>query len=138
MIEEEWVKRQFAAAKVSQAVGTSVLRLLEVWNTMNHTDKTARETVEVFGKVAQGHALVHEPTEGMWVEAGPGKLVVGDTVRVNPDAFNGPAGQYHNGRIGRIVAIRSGDIIVTSTDDVEPVLEAVHYSPHALQKWVRV
>lgn len=138
MIDEGWVKSQFAAAKVSQTVGTSVLRLLAVWNTMKHSSEGEEQTLDVFGKIARGHALVPQASnsDGIWVDARPGQLVVGDVVRVRIDAFTGEIGTIHNGRVGRIVGIRSGDIIVKSIDDRQPELDGAHYSPHTLEKWI--
>lgn len=135
-IDLEWVKRQFVAKRVSQASGTAVLRLLELWNTMNHTEATAKETVDVFSKVALGHALVEESDEVVWEAVRPGFIKTGDTVRVRSDAFDGEIGLIHNGRIGRVVAIRYGDIIVRSTDGLEPLLDGTHYSPHMLERKV--
>lgn len=131
----DWVKNQLEEAKVSQAVGTSVIRLLEVWDTMNHTGETATATAETFSKLALGHVLVAQTVpEGTWVQATPGFIRVSDIVRVRPDAFTGEVGIIHNGRLGRVVGVRSGDIIVKSTDGLEPELDGAHYSPHALEK----
>lgn len=137
-IDIDWVKQQFAAAQVTQAVGTATLRLFEVWNTMNHTNKTAEETVKVFSKLALGLPLVAEedPGEGAWVPCMPGAIKLADTVRVKSDAYTGEVGVMHNGRVGRVVGIRSGDIIVKTTDS-RPVIDGAHYSPHQLEKWVQ-
>lgn len=131
----DWVRQQFEEAKVGQAVGTSVLRLLEVWDTMNHNTDSSKEAVEIFSKVALGHALV-EPVvpAGTWVQATPGFIRVADIVRVRTDAFTGEVGTMHNGRLGRVVGIRSGDIIVKSTDGKDPELDGAHYSPFHLEK----
>ena len=138
-IDIDWVKEQMTAAKLKQSVGTSILRLFEVWNTMNHSDQTAKETIEFFSKLALGHAIV-EPTldelTGTWVAAQPGQLKVTDIVRVKSDAYDGSLGRIHNGRIGKIVGIRYGDIVVKTIDNKEPLLEGAHYSPHILDKLV--
>lgn len=136
----EWVKEQMTAAKLKQSVGTSVLRLMEVWETMNHTEKTASEAVEAFSKLALGYPLVEpsiEDFQGTWVAAQPGQLSVTDIVRVKLDAYSGSLGRIHNGRICKIVAIRYGDIVVKSVDNKDPILEGAHYSPHSLEKLVR-
>lgn len=137
-IDLDWVKDQMTRARVTQNSGTSVLRLLDLWNTMNHTDKSAKETIEVFSKLALGYAIAEEtpPIDGHWIEAQPGQLKVAEIVRVKSDAFTGPQGERHNGRICRIVAIRYGDIICKSIDDRDPVLEGTHYSPHDLEKLI--
>ncbi len=137
-INFDWVKDQMTKAKVKQDAGTSVLRLLEVWDTMNHTEKSAQETVEIFSKLALGHAIAEEkaPLDGTWVEAQPGQLKVADIVRVKTDGFKGTAGERHNGRVCRIVGIRYGDIVCKSIDNREPILDGTHYSPHDLEKLI--
>lgn len=134
----EWVKRQLEAAKVSQAVGTAVMRLMEVWVTMNHTEKTRATTVDIFSELAKGHAIVPEVEEqdGKWIDVQPGQIRVSETVRVKASAYEGELGMIHNGRVGRVVAVRYGDVIVKSTDGREPLLDGAHYSPHMLQKLI--
>lgn len=135
----EWVKQQMTAAKLKQSVGTSVLRLFEVWNTMKHTDATAKETIEAFSKLALGHALVApevKELKGRWVQVTPGAIKVTDVVRVRNDAYTGDIGRIHNGRVGRVVGVRYGDIIVKSIDEKEPVIDGAHYSPHMLEKLI--
>lgn len=139
-IDIEWVKEQMTKAKVRQGAGTSVLRLMDVWNEMNHKPETAKETMDVFSKLALGIALVApEPDElqGTWIAAQPGQIKVADIVRVHLDAFVGELGQIHNGRIGRVVGVRYGDVIIKTIDDRDPVLDGAHYSPHKLDKLVK-
>jgi hypothetical protein len=134
----EWVKNQLTNAKVPQAVGTAVMRLMDVWVSMNHTEKTRGKTLELFIELAMGHAIVPEelPLNGRWIPVQPGQIVVGETVRVKTDAYDGDLGMMHNGRIGRIVGIRYGDVIIKTTDEKEPVLDGAHYSPHMLEKFI--
>jgi hypothetical protein len=137
-IDMDWVRDQMTRGKVKQGAGTSVLRLLEVWNTMNHTDKSAKEAIEVFSKLAMGHAIAEEkpPMQGTWVPCQPGQIKVAEIVRVKSDAFTNVQGERHNGRVCRVVAVRYGDIICKSIDDREPVLDGTHYSPHDLEKLI--
>jgi hypothetical protein len=137
-IDIDWVKDQMTRARVKQSAGTSVLRLLEVWNTMNHTDKSAKEAIEVFSKLALGHAIAEEqaPIDGRWVACQPGQIKVAEIVRVKLDAFTGVQGERHNGRVCRVVAVRYGDIICKSIDEREPKLDGTHYSPHDLEKLI--
>lgn len=135
----EWVKQQMTAAKLKQSVGTSVLRLFEVWDTMKHSDATAKETIEAFSKLALGHALVETSVpnfKGTWVQVVPGSIKVADVVRVKSDAYTGDIGRIHNGRVGRVVGVRYGDIIVKSIDEKEPLIDGAHYSPHMLEKLI--
>lgn len=124
--------------RVKQSAGTSVLRLLEVWNDMNHTEASAKETIEVFSKLALGHPLVLEEDDekGYWIPAQPGQIVVTDKVRVKADAFLGKVGTMHNGRVCRVVGVRYGDVVVKSIDGKSPDLEGTHYSPHELEKFI--
>lgn len=134
-----WYVEQMREAGVAQQVQTSVLRLLEVWDTMNHTNVSRDETLDVFGKLARGHALVEQPmtVEEVWEPARPGALVMGDRVRVFLNAYDGEAGLVHNGRRGLIVAIRYGDIVVRYDDEHEPKIDGARHSPHMLEKRVR-
>lgn len=137
----DWVREQLTEAKTKRAVGDAVLLLLEVWEKIKQTSvDNDKDITEKFGKLALGYALV-EPTvdglEGTWVQAMPGQMKVTDVVRVKSDAFDGDLGRMHNGRVGKIVGVRYGDIIVNSIDKKQPSLDGSHYSPHMLEILVR-
>ena len=68
-----------------------------------------------------------------WKPATPGQIKPGDTVRVLLDAFKSEVGEIHNGRIGEVVKVEFGDVIVNSIDSRLPKLEGAHYSPHHLE-----
>jgi hypothetical protein len=72
-----------------------------------------------------------------WIPGMAGRMKVGDIVLIRPDAFEGELGQIHNGRRGKVVAVRYGDIIVNSIDDIEPKLNGTHYNPMHLLKLVK-
>ena len=92
--------------------------------------------LDVFHELAQGHAIVKDD-DFTWVQARRGDIKVRDVVRVKADAYNIEDIAYlHNGRIGVVIAIRSGDIIVDITDEQEPELKGVHYAPENLEKRV--
>jgi hypothetical protein len=93
----------------------------------------------MFSKLALGTVLVQPEVASneVWIPALPGQLVVGDEVRVLANAFSDSVGVSHNGRRGRVVAIRYGDVIFKSTDGKEPVLEGTHYSPYKLEKRIK-
>lgn len=137
-INFDWVRQQMQDAKVKIGTGNALLALLETWNTQNLSDNQVKETIEYFSKLAAG-VNIHEDklVNELWVPAMPGQLTVGDEVRVLSDAFSDKAGVSHNGRRGKIIAIRYGDVIFKSTDGKEPVLEGTHYSPYKLEKRVR-
>jgi hypothetical protein len=132
----EMAKSQLEMAKVSVDVGTSVMKLLEFWKTLPHLASNDAQIVDVFSKLAVGIALIDNQGNEIWEPGMPGFIRVGDEVRVLANAFEGELGQLHNGRRGRVVAVRSGDIIVKTTDGREPALDGSHYSPYKVEKLV--
>jgi hypothetical protein len=138
-VNYNWVKEQFAKTSVTVGVGNAVLDLLKVWEKSAPSDSgSAKKALEIFSKVAQGHALVDDSIASeVWEEVMPGFIKVADIVRVKHNAFSGEIGNIHNGRVGKIVAIRSGDIIFKSTDDIEPVIDGAHYQASKLEKKIR-
>jgi hypothetical protein len=136
-VDLEWVKDQMTAARIRRGPGDAVLKLLQVWETIDLDDDMSSEAVSVFKSLALSHSLIEPYKDEVWVPAQPGQIKVADEVRVKSDAFTGEAGRAHNGRRGVIVAIRSGDVIVRSTDDIKPVLDGVHYSPYNLEKRIK-
>ena len=133
----EWVRAQLQEAKVKVGAGNAVLKLLEQWETMKLSDNQTKDTIDLFSKLALGHSIVPEKPDELWVDAQPGSILVGDEVRVKSDAYDGSTGAIHNGRRGKVVGVRYGDIIFKSTDDKMPVLDGTHYTPHLLQKRIR-
>jgi hypothetical protein len=135
----EWVRQQMQDAKVRVAPGVALLALLEAWNDIDKlTQEQAKEAVEMFSKLALGSNIFEEVKQDeIWIPALPGQLTVGDEVRVLKDAFSDTTGVMHNGRRGKIIAIRYGDVIFKSTDGKEPDLSGVHYSPYKLEKRIR-
>lgn len=138
-VNYEWVRQQLEEAKVKVGSGNAVLKLLEVWEQQTKlSDNLAKEAIEVFSKLALGANIVEDKAavNEVWIPVQPGQIKVGDTVRVLADAFSDKAGVMHNGRRGKIVAVRYGDIIFKSTDGRTPELNGVHYSPYKLEKLV--
>jgi hypothetical protein len=135
----EWVRQQMQDAKVRVAPGVALLALLEAWNDIDKlTQEQSKEAVEMFSKLALGGNIFEEiKQDEIWIPALPGQLTVGDEVRVLKDAFSDTTGVMHNGRRGKIIAIRYGDVIFKSTDGKEPNLSGVHYSPYKLEKKIR-
>jgi hypothetical protein len=142
-LDINWVKAQLEGARVPIPVGVATLRLVEAWNECTGLEEhTAAQTSEIFAKLARGHAIYSPPPppdfdNAEFFDAVPGFISVGDIVRVKPDAFSGDAGVIHNSRLGRVVAVRFGDIIVKSIDGIEPEIDGAHYSPHHLQKMLQ-
>jgi hypothetical protein len=137
-LDTNWAKSQLEQAKVPVDVGVSVVKLLEVWSTLNHEDKNDYVVSQLFSLLSCSVSIVESPSDEVWEAARPGFIRVGDEVRVMADAFEGELGQLHNGRRGRVVAVRYGDIIIKTTDGKEPVLDGSHYSPYKLEKLVAI
>lgn len=133
----DWVKGQMSEAKVKVGTGKAVLKLLELWETIDLSESQMKESVEIFSKLGLNHSIIPEKKDEVWVDAQPGAILVADEVRVKHDAYTGSTGVIHNGRRGKVVAVRYGDIIFKSTDNKQPVLEGTHYTPYKLQKRVR-
>ena len=135
----EWVRQQMQDAKVKVAPGVVLLALLETWKDFDKlTEDQAKDAVKLFSNLALGINIFEEVKQDeVWIPAQPGQLVVGDEVRVLKDAFSDTTGVMHNGRRGKIVGIRYGDVIFKSTDGKDPNLSGVHYSPYKLEKRVR-
>lgn len=136
-VNYDWVKEQMQGAKVKVGVGNAILKLLEQWEKLNLSDNQTKETIEFFRHLALGYSILPEKSTEKWIDAQPGNIMVGDEVRVKFDAFQGSTGSMHNGRRGKVVGVRYGDIIFKATDGKKPDLEGSHYSPHQLQKRVQ-
>ena len=142
-VDMNWVKQQLTENKTKRVVGDTVIKLLNTWTEVKGTDPDPEkdqanlsQVIELFSKIALGHAIIKENKNENWVPAQAGSLVVADDVRVKWNAFDGEKGKIHNGRRGKIVSIRYGDIIVKTTDGKEPLLEGFHYTPQQLEKRV--
>lgn len=133
-LDLSWAEEQIARARVPVSVGNAILTLLRVWGTLDfRSENQQNQTLDLFSQLARSEALEKEDSS-KWIPVQVGFMVnVGDTVRVRRDAFTGDTGKTHNGRVGRVVAKRSGDIIVRSSDDLEPFLDGTHYPPSTLE-----
>ncbi len=140
-VDMPWVKEQLTNNRTKRVVGDHVIALLEKWEDLKNTDPDPKKNeanlsqiVEIFSKLALGHAIVKEDKNETWVSAQAGQIVIADEVRVKWNAFDGDMGKTHNGRRGKVVSIRYGDIIVKTTDGKEPMLDGFHYTPQQLEK----
>lgn len=136
-VNYDWVKEQMQEAKVRVGVGKAILRLLAEWEKLDLSSSQSSDVIDLFGRLSLNHSIVPEKPNEKWVDAQPGNIKVGDEVRVKFDAFSGSTGAIHNGRRGKVVGVRYGDIIFKATDGKTPTLEGSHYSPHQLQKRVQ-
>lgn len=139
-IDRNWVVEQLEAAKVKVGSGKAILKLLDAWAEIPKlSDNMIEEVLTVFPQLAKGHVIKVEENEDdyVWMDAQPGQITVGDVVRVKANAFEDKLGTLHNGRRGKVVAIRYGDVIFKDTDGKQPPLDGVHYSPYKLEKRYR-
>ena len=133
-LDLSWASDQIASARVPVPIGNAVLSLLRTWGEIQFpTAEQQKQALDLFGSLAKAEAVVDE-SPATWAPVQIGLMVnVGDTVRVRKDAFDGAAGRTHNGRVGRVLAKRSGDIIIRTTDGKTPFLDGAHYPPTALE-----
>ena len=139
-INREWLVEQLQAAKVKVGSGKAIMKLLEAWEELPKLSANQEEEVlTIFPLLAKGFTIVEEEDEEdyTWINLQPGQITVSDVVRVKADAFEDKLGPMHNGRRGKVVAVRYGDVIFNSTDGKSPELKGVHYSPYKLEKRVR-
>lgn len=138
-IDKQWVVQQLSDSKVPVQIGNVVMELIEHLNTKKITKPEHQQQVaEIFSKLSVGVPIyIVKEEDEVWVPARPGAIRVGDEVLVLSDAYQGELALIHNGRRGKVVAIRYGDIIVNSTDNKEPKLVGTHYPPTILQKLVK-
>ena len=140
-VNYEWIKTQLELAKVKVGSGKAILKLLKAWEEIPELSETITdEVLSVFPSLARGHVVAAEGSDDedyVWIDLMPGNITVGDIVRVKIDAYTGKLGTVHNGRLGKVTAVRYGDVIVNSTDSRQPPLVGVHYSPYKLEKRVR-
>ncbi len=134
----DWIKEQFIQNKTTKAVGNAVIKLIDTWEQLKEKNsKNSEEILETFKKLALGHAIVKENKNEKWLQARAGDIKVADTVRVAFNAFDTASGKSRlNGRKGKVVAVRYGDIVIKSNDDKLPVIDGAHFRPENLEKLV--
>lgn len=127
------VHDQLKKMRATVAVEDGVKALAETLNDLALSVDTAREAVEALAELVKGHSLLPSETEEAWAPCIPGMVHTGDVVRVRHDAFSGSTGRIHNGRVGKVLFVRSGDISVRSTDDLDPFLDGARYRAENLE-----
>jgi hypothetical protein len=111
----DWIRDQLSGASTPEGQASAVLELLTRWDAMEVPEEFREDTLKLFTDLAMGHTLYLPNPDEVWVDARAGDLVIRDIVRVKRDAFTGVLGTVHNGRVGVIVGVRYGDIVVRST-----------------------
>jgi hypothetical protein len=135
---KEWEDEQMKLARLDRDTQDEVRRLMMAWRTKTVPEKRRELVLATFESFVRGHALVtpDDPSE-RWEAAVPGRIHGRDTVRVKADAYADEAGSMHNGRRGRVIAVRYGDIIVKYEDGRQPPFDAVHHAPAKLERLTR-
>lgn len=139
-LDLDWVKEQLTQNKTKKMTGDAVLQLLDTWESIKKSPKTdtSKDIIDIFSKLALGHALVKTDKEETWVPVQAGAIKVTDVVRVKFDAFDEGSGRYFlNGRRGKVVGVRYGDIVIKSDDNKLPVLDGTHFRPENLEKLIQ-
>ena len=138
-VNKEWVAEQLTQNKTKKASGDAVMKLLDTWEKLELTAEQSEDAVKIFSKLSLGEPVfVPIKKEEVWVEARPGDIVVGDEMLVKSDAYkNSDVSFIHNGRRGKVVAIRYGNIILKYTDGKSPEINDAHHSPYSLLKLVK-
>lgn len=138
-IDMDWVKEQLTRNKTKKYVGDAVLSLLGSWSDVKLPPKSdsSNEVLDIFYKLAKGHALIKDEKNETWVQVFTGSIKIADVVRIKYNAFDEKSGKNElNGRRGVIVGLRSGDIIIKTNDDILPVLDGAHVKPEFLEKLI--
>lgn len=121
MVNVQWCSEQLSAAGYRnqdahhQSVRTAVTLLLATLDQQNHSAETLTETLDLFNKLGRGQAIVDPRVadeSAEWIQFRLGDVRPGRTVRVKSNAYEGRAGEKHNGRIGTFGAARSRQAIV--------------------------
>lgn len=137
MKNEKWVNDQLKRAGTDAGISRRITALLDAFEELDISPEDAPAVLTAFSSLAQNESLVPDAPEEVWVSVQRGLINVADEVRVKHNAFEGNLGIVHNGRRGKVVAIRSGDIIFRSTDNLEPFMDGTHYQPEKLEKRIR-
>lgn len=138
----EALREKLEEAKVKQEVRWLVEKISNtLWEELDRiksSDKDRDKALEIVSKLVKGHDIKEDEDTYVWVQAKPGALVVGDFVRVKKDAFDHQPASTHNGREGRIVALRYGDVYVRYTESA-PItgINSVKHSADSLEKRIR-
>jgi hypothetical protein len=132
----EWAAAQLKKSGTDQVTTTSVLRLIELWDTMSFgSDVERRDNVlNLFGELARSHALAaSDPTPYTWISANTAKPRQHDRVRVRLDAYTGETGTMLNGEEGVVARIARGTLVIAM--DIGGV---IHINPSLLETQVPV
>lgn len=138
--KKAWADDQMSRLDMPASMRNLANKLLDVY--WGHTEleklspNEAQKLLGTFATLAQEKIIVEDEPEAVWVDAKPGELVIRDRIRVKRGAYDGPTGEYHNGRYGVITAIRMGKVYVRYTDG-GPNTDLQGHNPSELEKRIR-
>jgi len=135
-VDTNWVQEQLDFANTGEDVADAVTALFEAWEGLDLSPEQQLEALDKFRELAQGHSLLKDETDETWVDALPGFVHASDVVRVKHDAFAGELGTLHNGRVGKVVGVRSGFVFFRSTDEKTPFIDGARYAFDKLERRV--
>lgn len=135
-VDTNWTQEQLDFANTGEDVADAVTALLEAWEGVDLAPGQRAEALEKFRELAQGHSLLKDETDEVWVDVLHGFVHTGDIVRVRHDAFEDELGTLHNGRVGKVVGVRGGLIYFRSTDEKTPFIDGARYSAEKLERRV--
>lgn len=129
IVDPEWAEDQLRQAGFTgkdasgRALRESVMLLILQFNAIDEDAAHKMQALEFFGKLAQRHELVGRDVMTPGARWRPfdlgGDVRPGATVRVRENAYEGAAGDRHNGKVGKFVAARGGSVIVQYAGSAE-------------------
>lgn len=128
-----WVHDQLEKMNASEKAKEAVKAMADALNEVGVAARDATTAANALAELVKGHSLLPEETEEAWMPVIPGLVHSGDVVRVRHDAFEGDMAKKHNGRVGVVLFVRSGDISVRMTDGLSPNLDGARYRAEHLE-----
>lgn len=132
----KWATEQLESSGLPEQVQRITLILLDELNDAELTLEDISLVTKAFSSLARTESILPDEEDSVWEPVQRGFIRTGDTVRIKKDAFTGKSGEIQNGRVCRVVSIRSGDIILRSIDEKDFLIDGVHYAPEVLEKKV--
>lgn len=117
-VDWAWVDEQLAAVGYTGTGRTRVIDVLTVLESGEYRSSEREEVIKILDMAKNlflGTAIAEpEPDilEGTWAQAERGYIVKKDVVRVKPEAYVGEAGVRHNGKVGRVTAVKGDHVYV--------------------------
>lgn len=133
-LDAKWVEDQCRLGELGPDVTFVVKKMIDALDSYTLPEPARQTASNAVAKLVRGESIAVEKPDDRWGPVIPGAYSIGDKVRVKPDAYSEllPA-QRHNGRRGRVTAVRNGLAIVLYDDSPSVDLQHQH-SPEKLQR----